>query len=187
MRRKQRIVALMDFTHSEPSFQAERIHDLPQGQLGAGPEGARPAARQELHEAEGAAPRRPARALASLPGRSEAEHPGAAGGEIWAGHHERSLTGEKQRKSWGPATQEPRGNHAGTTRETGKQQVPTTREHTPASARGHQRPPSGRGHVPRDPPLSCLPSTPAEGAVPGSRRPSHCAWGSNSRNPRLQG
>lgn len=48
-----------------------------------------------------------------LPGRSEAEHPGAAGGEIWAGHHERSLTGEKQRKSWGPATQEPRGNHAG--------------------------------------------------------------------------
>lgn len=103
----------MDFAHSEPSFQAERIHDLPQGQLGAGPEGARPAARQELHEAEGAAPRRPARALASLPGRSEAEHPGAAGGEIWAGHHERSLTGEKQRKSWGPATQEPRGNHAG--------------------------------------------------------------------------
>lgn len=122
-----------------------------------------------------------------LPGRSEAEHPGAAGGEIWAGHHERSLTGEKQRKSWGPATQEPRGNHAGTTRETGKQQVPTTREHTPAWARGHQRPPSGRGHVPRDPPLSSLPSTPAEGAVPGSRRPSHCAWGSNSRNPRLQG
>lgn len=99
----------MDFAHSEPSFQAERIHDLPQGQLGAGPEGARPAARQELHEAEGAAPRRPARALASLPGRSEAEHPGAAGGEIWAGHHERSLTGEKQRKSWGPATREPRG------------------------------------------------------------------------------
>lgn len=44
-----------------------------------------------------------------LPGRSEAEHPGAAGGEIWAGHHERSLTGEKQRKSWGPATREPRG------------------------------------------------------------------------------
>lgn len=108
-----------------------------------------------------------------LPGRSEAEHPGAAGGEIWAGHHERSLTGEKQRKSWGPATREPRGR----------------RGNSRFLQRGNtlQRPPSGRGHVPQDPPLSSPPSTPAEGAVPGSRRPSHCAWGSNSRNPRLQG
>lgn len=62
---KQRIVAFTDFTQSEPPFQEELIHNLPQGQLDARPEGTRLAAGQESHESEGPAPRRPAGALAS--------------------------------------------------------------------------------------------------------------------------
>lgn len=115
-----------------------------------------------------------------LPGRSEAEHPGAAGGEIWAGHHERSLTGEKQRKSWGPATREPRGNHAGDGETAGSYNTgthsgvgegpPATSLRTGACAPG---PADSRARLPplrREPCLGpAVPATVPGGQIPGTR------------------